>query len=306
MAHDDEDHITEEDLWDLLPGSAGNDRADILYKISAHLYTRNKYSEALACAQESVEILERIDTKDREALGRARSGVAHNLKAIGQNQEALTELMVVSDLYHRESLPDVAEIDCMIGRWAYDAKDFNTAAKYLSYSSSEAGDGVGDRHIAAQDRFYLGRSLLSIGNPAEALIEMTEARAAFKDLKSVFDLAIVDAGLAESFIALSRIPEAHRHAQRALDVFTTLGKRLHSTLAILPLAQALFHEGELDEALRNINEAIEIEQTSDEPDIEEIVRYEVILRDIVNALGEADVAAEITRRHESIREISDL
>jgi hypothetical protein len=26
----------------------------------------------------------------------------------------------------------------------------------------------------------------------------------------------------------------------------------------------------------------------------------------VNALGETDVAAEITRRHESIREISDL
>jgi tetratricopeptide (TPR) repeat protein len=85
-----------------------------------------------------------------------------------------------------------------------------------------------------------------------------------------------------------------------------LGKRLHSTLAILPLAQALFHEGELDDALRYINEAIEIEQTSDEPDIEEIVRYEVILRDIVSALGETDVAAEITRRHESIREIAEL
>ena len=135
---------------------------------------------------------------------------------------------------------------------------------------------------------------------------MTEARAAFKDLKSVFDLAIVDAGLAEAFIALSRIPEAHRHAQRSLDVFITLGKRLHSTLAILPLAQALFHEGDLDEALRYINEAIEIEQTSDEPDIEEIVRYEVILKEIVIGLGQPEVAAEIVRRHESIREISDL
>ena len=120
------------------------------------------------------------------------------------------------------------------------------------------------------------------------------------------DLAIVDAGLAEAFIALSRIPEAHRHAQRSLDVFITLGKRLHSTLAILPLAQALFHEGDLDEALRYINEAIEIEQTSDEPDIEEIVRYEAILKEIVIGLGQPEVAAEIVRRHESIREISDL
>ena len=298
----DEEHVTEEDLWEELPNSTGAQRADILYRISAHLYSRNKYAEALACAQESVDILEREETTDNSSLGRSRAGVAHNLKAIGEHQAALDELIQVSELFHRESQPEVGEIDCMIGRWAYDTKDFAIAAKYLSYSTSEAGEGISDKHVAAQDMFFLGRALLQIGQADLALEKLETARESFKNLESTLDLAIADSGVAEVFVSLNRIPEAHRAAQRSLDLFTTLGKRIHSTVALMPLAQCLLLEGDFEEALKLITEAIEIEQASDESELDEIIKFERLLIEILNKLNRSEEAAEIERRHESIHE----
>ena len=70
----------------------------------------------------------------------------------------------------------------------------------------------------------------------------------------------------------------------------------------MPLAQCLLLEGDFEEALKLITEAIEIEQASDESELDEIVKFERLLIEILNKLHRIEEAAEIERRHESIHE----
>ena len=59
MSEDDdstEDIVTEEMLWERIPETQGLDRANTYYELSARIYARGQYDEALALAETARDI----------------------------------------------------------------------------------------------------------------------------------------------------------------------------------------------------------------------------------------------------------
>ena len=51
VGDDNDDIITEEMLWERIPETQGADRASTYYELSARIYARGQYDEALALAE---------------------------------------------------------------------------------------------------------------------------------------------------------------------------------------------------------------------------------------------------------------
>ena len=54
--HDGDEILTEEMLWDRIPEVSGEERADTYYELSARIFARGQYDEALALAETARDI----------------------------------------------------------------------------------------------------------------------------------------------------------------------------------------------------------------------------------------------------------
>ena len=61
MGEEDNDEIlTEEMLWERIPEVEGEERANTYYELSARIYARGQYDEALALAETARDIYSKI------------------------------------------------------------------------------------------------------------------------------------------------------------------------------------------------------------------------------------------------------
>ncbi len=76
-----EDIITEEMLWEKIPEVQGLDRANTYYELSARIYARGQYDEALALAETARDIYADLGAiAPAEGLAQAYSAIGYNLK----------------------------------------------------------------------------------------------------------------------------------------------------------------------------------------------------------------------------------
>ena len=74
MSNDDEndDIITEEMLWERIPETEGEERANTYYELSARIYARGQYDEALALAESARDIYSELGANvPKEGLAQA-------------------------------------------------------------------------------------------------------------------------------------------------------------------------------------------------------------------------------------------
>ena len=81
MSDDDDlgqdDILTEEMLWERIPEVTGIDRANTFYELSARIYARGQYDEALALAETARDIYADLDPES------SLDGLAQAYSAIG-------------------------------------------------------------------------------------------------------------------------------------------------------------------------------------------------------------------------------
>ena len=107
MSEEDNDEIiTEEMLWEKIPQTTGIERANTYYELSARIYARGQYDEALALAESARDLYKEFDSSHAvEELAQAYSAIGYNLNQLKRIDEAANAMSQAVELLRKNKSP---------------------------------------------------------------------------------------------------------------------------------------------------------------------------------------------------------
>ena len=302
-SHEDRDEIvSEEMLWDRIPQTQGQDRAETYYELSARIFARGQYDEALALAETARDIYSEMGASaPSEGLAQAYSAIGYNLNQLKRIDEAATAMSKAVELLRESKSPIALELACTLGEWWYSSKKYSEVIATMSECAQEHlvdGNQIG----AANDLHLLGMAYRELKQYTEALEAFKEARAIFKSEKEVLHVARCDQKIASCYNWLGDGEKALESARKAVDVFETAHDHRRETFALFEYGKAEILLGKLDEGLTTLDGVLQIIAEDEPKDFEFIVDIESRMADVMRALGRVEEAAEIERRLTAVRD----
>jgi tetratricopeptide (TPR) repeat protein len=304
MSDDDnhEDIVTEEMLWDRIPQTEGQDRAETYYELSARIFARGQYDEALALAETARDIYSEMGASaPSEGLAQAYSAIGYNLNQLKRIDEAATAMSKAVELLRESKSPIALELACTLGEWWYSSKKYSEVIATMSECAQEHlvdGNQMG----AANDLHLLGMAYRELKQYTEALEAFKEARGIFKSEKEVLHVARCDQKIASCYNWLGDGERALEAARKAVDVFETAHDHRRETFALFEYGKAEILLGKLEEGLNTLDGVLQIIADDEPKDFEFIVDIESRMADVMRALGRVEEAAEIERRLTAVRD----
>jgi tetratricopeptide (TPR) repeat protein len=304
MSDDDnhDDIVTEEMLWDRIPQTEGQDRAETYYELSARIFARGQYDEALALAETARDIYSEMGASaPSEGLAQAYSAIGYNLNQLKRIDEAATAMSKAVELLRESKSPIALELACTLGEWWYSSKKYSEVIATMSECAQEPlvdGNQMG----AANDLHLLGMAYRELKQYTEALEAFKEARGIFKSEKEVLHVARCDQKIASCHNWLGDGERALEAARKAVDVFETAHDHRRETFALFEYGKAEILLGKLEEGLNTLDGVLQIIADDEPKDFEFIVDIESRMADVMRALGRTDEAAEIERRLTAVRD----
>ena len=303
---DDEDNnseeiITEEMLWERIPETTGVDRANTYYELSARIYARGQYDEALALAETARDIYAELgNTKD--GLAQAYSAIGYNLNQLKRINEAANAMSKAVELLRETKSPMAIDLACTLGEWWFSSKEYKNTIECMEDCVHEhLVDG--NESGAANDLHLIGCAYRELGDFKAALEAFEEARGYFKKLKEVINVARCDQKIAHCLTELGNGHEALVAAQKSLDVFITAHDNVRETYSLYEVGKAQIVSGQEEEGLNTLDRVLEIVTESENKDFEFIIEIERKMATVLNKLGRDDEAEEIERRVAAVAEI---
>ena len=172
--------VTEEMLWDRIPEVQGEERANTYYELSARIFARGQYDEALALAETARDIFSELgESAPKEGLAQAYSAIGYNLNQLKRMDEAATAMSQAVAILRENKSPIALELACTLGEWWYSSKSYEKVIETMYECSQEHlvdGNTIG----AANDMHLIGCAQRELKNYNEAIICFTEARKMFK------------------------------------------------------------------------------------------------------------------------------
>lgn len=307
MSDDDEANqdelITEEMLWDRIPEVDGAERASTYYELSARIYARGQYDDALALAETACDIYDTLGASaPSEGLAQAYSAIGYNLNQLKRIDEAATAMSKAVDILRKNKSPIALELACTLGEWWYSSKNYQKVIDTMRGCAQEHlvdGNEIG----AANDLHLIGCAYREVKNFEEAVASLSDARALFKKNREVIHVARCDQKIAACLIELGDGQRALETAQKAVDVFETAHDHLRENFALLEYGKAQILLGKLDAGLGTLDEVLASATDEDPKDFELIVDVETRMASVMRMLGRIDEADEIARRLASISDV---
>ena len=264
MSEDDgiEELVTEEMLWDRIPEVEGEERASTYYELSARIYARGQYDEALALAETARDIYSQLgESVSSEGLAQAYSAIGYNLNQLKRMDEAANAMSKAVEILRENKSPIALELACTLGEWWYSSKNYEKAIEAFK-----------------------------------------EARSLFKRNKEVIHVARCDQKMASCLIELGQGELALETARKAVDVFETGHDHRRETFASFEFGKAQILLEKYDEGLATLENVLAIVSEDEPKDFEFIVDIESRIAKILRMQGRADEADEIERRLKSVQE----
>ena len=304
MSDDDnhDDIVSEEMLWDRIPQTEGQDRAETYYELSARIFARGQYDEALALAETARDIYSEMGpSAPSEGLAQAYSAIGYNLNQLKRIDEAATAMSKAVELLRESKSPIALELACTLGEWWYSSKKYSEVIATMSECAQEHlvdGNQMG----AANDLHLLGMAYRELKQYTEALEAFKEARGIFKSEKEVLHVARCDQKIASCYNWLNDGEKALESARKAVDVFETAHDHRRETFALFEYGKAEILLGKFEEGLNTLDGVLQIIADDEPKDFEFIVDIESRMADVMRALGRVEEAAEIERRLTAVRD----
>ena len=306
MSEDDENQdeiVTEEMLWERIPEVEGLERANTYYELSARIYARGQYDEALALAETARDIYSELGpVVPADGLAQAYSAIGYNLNQLKRMPEAATAMSKAVELLRESKSPLAIDLACTLGEWWFGSKEFQKTVDCMPDCVQEHlvdGNDSG----AANDLHLIGCARRELGQFEEALAAFREARTLFKNLKEVINVARCDQKIAHCLVEIGDGDAALAAAQKSLDVFVTAHDHRRETYSLLELGKAQILIGQADLGLLTLERVLEDATDSDPRDFEFILEVERRMASALRALDREDDALEIERRLLAISEI---
>ena len=304
MSEDDdmEELITEEMLWDRIPEVDGEERASTYYELSARIYARGQYDEALALAETARDIYSTLgDSAPSEGLAQAYSAIGYNLNQLKRMDEAATAMSKAVEILRENKSPIALELACTLGEWWYASKNFAKVVEIMDECAQEHlvdGNQIG----AANDLHLLGCAYRELKQYDQAITTFKEARLIFKTEKEVIQVARCDQKIASCYVELGDGEKAIESARKAIDVFETGHDHRRETFALYEYGKAEVLLGKLDEGLATLDGVLQIISEEEPKDFELIVDIETRIAKILRMQGRGEDADEIERRLKTVQE----
>ncbi len=307
MSEDDdmEELITEEMLWDRIPEVDGEERASTYYELSARIYARGQYDEALALAETARDIYSTLgDSAPSEGLAQAYSAIGYNLNQLKRMDEAATAMSKAVEILRENKSPIALELACTLGEWWYTSKQYDKVVQTMNECAQEHlvdGNEIG----AANDLHLIGCAERELKNYEKSIDAFKEARALFKRNKEVIHVARCDQKIASCLIELGEGELALETARRAVDVFETGHDHRRENFAQFEYGKAQILLEKFDDALATLEQVLSVVSEDEPKDFEFIVDLETRIAKIIRMQGRTDEADEIERRLKSVQETLD-
>ncbi len=309
MADDDdinsEEIITEEMLWERIPEVEGLDRANTYYELSARIYARGQYDEALALAETARDIYADLGVvAPTEGLAQAYSAIGYNLNQLKRMNEAANAMSKAVELLRETKSPMAIELACTLGEWWFNSKEYEKTIDCMNQCVQEHlvdGNDSG----AANDLHLIGCAYRELKNYDKSLEAFREARALFKKLKEVINVARCDQKIAHCLTELGDAEGALIAAQKSLDVFVTAHDHRRETYSMFELGKAQIATGADEEGLMSLENVLETVTESEFKDFEFIIDIERKIALVLRKLDRVDEAQEIERRLDAVTDVID-
>ena len=304
MSEDDdmEELITEEMLWDRIPEVDGEERASTYYELSARIYARGQYDEALALAETARDIYSTLgDSAPSEGLAQAYSAIGYNLNQLKRMDEAATAMSKAVEILRENKSPIALELACTLGEWWYTSKQYDKVVETMNECAQEHlvdGNEIG----AANDLHLIGCAERELKNYEKSIDAFKEARALFKRNKEVIHVARCDQKIASCLIEIGEGELALETARRAVDVFETGHDHRRETFAQFEYGKAQILLEKFDDALATLEQVLSVVSEDEPKDFEFIVDVETRIAKIIRMQGRTDEADEIERRLKAVQE----
>ena len=304
MSEDDglEELISEEMLWDRIPEVEGEERASTYYELSARIYARGQYDEALALAETARDIYSQLgDAAPSEGLAQAYSAIGYNLNQLKRMDEAALAMSKAVELLRENKSPIALELACTLGEWWYTSKQYDKVVETMNECAQEHlvdGNEIG----AANDLHLIGCAERELKNYEKAIEAFKEARSLFKRNKEVIHVARCDQKMASCLIELGQGELALETARKAVDVFETGHDHRRETFASFEFGKAQILLEKHDDGLATLENVLAIVSEDEPKDFEFIVDIESRIAKIMRMQGRVEEADEIERRLKSVQE----
>ena len=290
-------------LWERIPETQGADRAGTYYELSARIYARGQYDEALALAETARDIYSELGAAAPvEGLAQAYSAIGYNLNQLKRMSEAATAMSKAVELLRVNKSPMALELACTLGEWWFGSKEYQKTIDCMEECAREHlidGNELG----AATDFHLIGCAYRELKKYKEAIEAFEEARSYFKNAKEVIHVARCDQKIAHCYAELGDAERALTFAQKAVDVFTTAHDQRRLTYASFELGKAQVLSGDVEEGLSTLERVLDIAADAEGKDFEFIVAIERRIAEILHTQGKSDEAAEIERRIAAVAHI---
>ena len=307
MSEDDdmEELITEEMLWDRIPEVDGEERASTYYELSARIYARGQYDEALALAETARDIYSTLgDSAPSEGLAQAYSAIGYNLNQLKRMDEAASAMSKAVEILRENKSPIALELACTLGEWWYTSKQYDKVVETMNECAQEHlvdGNEIG----AANDLHLIGCAERELKNYERSIDAFKEARALFKQNKEVIHVARCDQKIASCLIELGEGELALETARKAVDVFETGHDHRRENFAQFEYGKAQILLEKFDDALATLEQVLSVVSEDEPKDFEFILDVETRIAKIIRMQGRTDEADEIERRLKSVQETLD-
>ena len=306
MSEDDEnsdDIVTEEMLWERIPEVQGLDRANTYYELSARIYARGQYDEALALAETARDIYAELGSvAPSDGLAQAYSAIGYNLNQLKRINEAANAMSKAVELLRESKSPLAIDLACTLGEWWFSSKEYQKTIDCMSDCVQEHlvdGNDSG----AANDLYLIGCAHRELKNFPETLEAFQEARTYFKKLKEVINVGRCDQKISHCLVEIGDGEAALIAAQKSLDVFVTAHDHYRETYSLLELGKAQILIGEDEAGLTSLERVLDVATDAEPRDFEFIVDIERRIAGVLRKLGRESEAVEIERRLSSVTDI---
>ena len=304
MSDEENDEIiTEEMLWERIPETDGIERANTYYELSARIYARGQYDEALALAESARDIYTEFGNNNaNDELAQAYSAIGYNLNQLKRMDEAATAMSKAVDLLRQNKSPIALELACTLGEWWYSSKKYQEVVDTMNECAQEHlvdGNDLG----AASDLHLIGCAYRELGQYDAAIAAFEEARGYYKDNKEVIHVARCEQKIASCYNHLGNGESALEHARIALDIFETAHDHRRQIISMFEYAKALELLEDHEEALETLDQVLTTATEEEPRDFDFIVDIESAIAGILGKTERVEEAVEIERRLSSVRSI---
>jgi len=279
------------------------ERANTYYELSARIYARGQYDEALALAETARDIYSELGNNHaNEELAQAYSAIGYNLNQLKRMDEAASAMSKAVDLLRKNKSPIALELACTLGEWWYTSKKYQEVVDTMNECAQEHlvdGNELG----AASDLHLIGCAYRELGQFDAAISAFEEARALWKKHKEVIHVARCDQKIASCFNRLGDGEKALERARQALDVFETAHDHRRQIISLFEYAKALELLEDYEEALATLDQVLTTASDEEPRDFEFIVDIESQIAGILRKTERVEEAAEIERRLSSVKSI---